>query len=196
MSDYRSAHERKTTIGDFEKVDVREAAVRNLSLRYDRKTGYLGYGVNSGKELFKVSAYDRVLVVRHTGVYSVMNEPEKLFVDKGMLSCGLANKETLGTKIFNVIYKDKKTGFPYMKRTRIEKYILDRSYEVVPDGSAVIALTTREDVTAVVKYKKKPKVRVLEEEFDVNAYLIKGVKAGGVRLANREVSSAKFLATK
>ena len=196
VSDYRSAHERKTTIGDFEKVDVREAAVRNLSLRYDRKTGYLGYGVNSGKELFKVSAYDRVLVVRHTGVYSVMNAPEKLFVDKGMLSCGLANKETLGTKIFNVIYKDKKTGFPYMKRTRIEKYILDRSYEVVPDGSAVIALTTREDVTAVVKYKKKPKVRVLEEEFDVNAYLIKGVKAGGVRLANREVSSAKFLATK
>ena len=90
----------------------------------------------------------------------------------------------------------KLTGFPYMKRTRIEKYILDRSYEVVPDGSAVIALTTREDVTAVVKYKKKPKVRVLEEEFDVNAYLIKGVKAGGVRLANREVSSAKFLATK
>jgi len=196
VSDYRSAHERRTTIGDFEKVDVREAAVRNLSLRYDKKTGYLGYGVNSGKELFKVSAYDRVLVVRHTGVYSVMNAPEKLFVDKGMLSCGLADKAILGTKIFNVIYKDKKTGFPYMKRTRIEKYILDRSYEVVPDGSAVIALTTREDVTAVVKYKKKPKVRVLEEEFDVNAYLIKGVKAGGVRLANREVSSAKFLATK
>ena len=196
VSNYRSAHERKTTIGDFEKVGVREAAVRNLSLRYDKKTGYLGYGVNSGKELFKVSAYDRVLVVRHTGVYSVMNAPEKLFVDKGMLSCGLADKEILGTKIFNVIYKDKKTGFPYMKRTRIEKYILDRSYEVVPDGSAVIALTTREDVTAVVKYKKKPKVRVLEEEFDVNAYLIKGVKAGGVRLANREVSSARFLATK
>ncbi|MCK4514340.1 MAG: DNA topoisomerase IV subunit A, partial [Spirochaetaceae bacterium] len=63
VSEYQSAYERKTTIGSFEKVDVREAAVRNLSLRYDKKTGYLGYGVNSGKELFKVSAYDRVLVV-------------------------------------------------------------------------------------------------------------------------------------
>ena len=196
VSEYSSAHERKTSIGDFQKVDVREAAVRNLSLRYDRKTGYLGYGVNSGKELFKVSAYDRVLVVRHSGVYSVIDAPEKLFVDKGMLSCGLSDKEILGIKVFNIIYKDKKSGIPYMKRTRIEKYILDRSYEIVPDGSAVIALTTREDVTAVVKYKKKPMIRVLEEEFDVNAFLIKGVKAGGVRLANREVSSAKFVATK
>ena len=58
-----------------------------------------------------------------------------------------------------------------------------------------MALTTRDDVTAVLKYKKKPMIRVLEEEFDVNAYLIKGVKSGGVRLANREVSSAKFIAT-
>ncbi len=196
VGEYGSAHERKTTIGSFEKVDVREAAVRNLSLRYDKKTGYLGYGVNSGKELFKVSAYDRVLVVRHSGVYSVIDAPEKLFVDKGMFSCGLSDKEILGIKVFNIIYKDRKNGIPYLKRTRIEKYILDRSYEIVPDGSAVIALTTREDVTAVVKYKKKPKVRILEEEFDVNAYLIKGVKAGGVRLANREVSSAKFVATK
>ena len=196
VSEYQSAYERKTTIGSFEKVDVREAAVRNLSLRYDKKTGYLGYGINSGKELFKVSAYDRVLVVRHSGVYSVIDAPEKLFVDKGMLSCGLSDKEILGAKVFNIIYKDKKSGIPYMKRTRIEQYILDRSYEIVPDGCSVIALTTREDVTAVVKYKKKPMIRVLEEEFDVNAFLIKGVKAGGVRLANREVSSAKFVATK
>jgi len=117
-------------------------------------------------------------------------------VDKGMFSCGLADKEILGAKVFNIIYKDKKSGIPYLKRTRIEQYILDKSYEIVPDGSVVMSLTTREDVTAVVKYKKKPKVRVLEEEFDVNAYLIKGVKASGVRLATREVSSAKFLATK
>jgi len=196
LKDYRSVHERRTTIGDFQMVDVREAAVRNLSLRYDKKTGYLGYGVNSGRELFKVSAYDRVLVVRHNGVYSVIDAPEKLFVDKGMFSCGLADKEILGAKVFNIIYKDKKSGIPYLKRTRIEQYILDKSYEIVPDGSVVMSLTTREDVTAVVKYKKKPKVRVLEEEFDVNAYLIKGVKASGVRLATREVSSAKFLATK
>jgi len=193
---YGSGHERRTRIGDFEKVDVREAAVRSLALRYDKNTGYLGYGVNSGKELFKVSTYDRILVIRKTGVYSVVNAPEKLFVDKGMLSCGLADKEVLGDHVFNIVYKDKKSGYPYLKRTRVEQYILDRSYEIVPEGASVLALTTRENVTAVVKYKKKPMIRILEEEFNVNDYLIKGVKASGVRLAAREAVTAKFLATR
>ena len=195
-TDYGASHERRTAIGDFERVDAREAAVRSLSLRYDTRTGYLGYNVSSGKELFKVSPYDRILVIRHTGVYSVIDAPEKLFVDKGMLSCGLADKEILSEKVFNIVYKDKKTQYPYLKRTRIEQYILERGYEIVPEGTTPIALTTREDVKAVVRYKKKPMIRVLEEEFPVNDYLIKGVRASGVRLATREVSSAKFLSAK
>jgi topoisomerase-4 subunit A len=194
VNDYGDSYARRTTIGDFEKVDAREAAVRNLSLRYDKRTGYLGYGVNSGTELFKVSPYDRILVIRRSGVYSVIDVPEKLFVDKGMLSCGLADKDILAGKVFNIVYKDTKTHYPYLKRTKIEQYILDKGYEIVPEGTIPIALTTRESVKAVVKYKKKPMIRVLEEEFDVNDYLIKGVKASGVRLATREVSSARFIA--
>lgn len=194
VADYRDAHRRRTVIGSFDKVDVREAAVRSMSLRYDNKTGYLGYAVSGGRELFKVSPYDRILVVRRSGTYSIINVPEKLFVDKGMLSCGLADKEILASKVFNIVYKDKKTNHPYVKRTRIEQYILDKGYNIVPADAAVLSLTTREEVVAIVKYKKKPHVRVLEEEFDLDKFLIKGVKASGVRLATREAVSAKFLA--
>ncbi len=194
VSDYRNDYPRRTEIGNFDRVDAREAAVRNLSLRYDAKTGYLGYNVNSGKELFKVSAYDRILVIRASGTYSVMNVPEKLFVDKGMLSCGLADKETLAEKVFSVVYKDKKTNHPYMKRTKIEQYILDKGYEIAPAGSTVLALTTRDGVVANVKYRKKKNIRVLEEDFDIDDYLIKGVRAQGVRLATREATSARFVA--
>ncbi|MFW6313715.1 MAG: DNA gyrase subunit A, partial [Spirochaetota bacterium] len=194
VSDYRNEYPRRTEIGSFDRVDVREAAVRNLSLRYDAKTGYLGYNVNSGKELFKVSAYDRILVIRSSGTYSVMNVPEKLFVDKGMLSCGLADKETLAEKVFTVVYKDSKSHYPYMKRTKIEQYILDKGYEIAPSGATVLALTTRDGVVANVKYRKKKNIRVLEEDFDIDEYLIKGVRAQGVRLATREATSARFVA--
>jgi topoisomerase-4 subunit A len=193
MQDYGEFHPRRTSIGAFEKTDVREAAVRNLSLRYDRTTGYLGYGLSGGKELFKVSPYDRILVVRASGVYSVIDAPEKLFVDKGMLSCGLAEKELLAETVFNLIYKDQQTGFPYIKRTRIEQYILDKAYEITPPKTKILALTTKADVIASVKYKKKPMLRVLAEDFDVDDYLIKGVRAQGVRLATKEVSSARFV---
>ncbi len=194
VEDYEKSYPRRTKIGSFDKVDVREAAARSLSLRYDGNTGYLGYEVSSGKELFKVSPYDRILVIRKSGAYSVINVPEKLFVDKGMLSCGLADKEVLAQTTFSILFRDNKTKYPYVKRTRIEQYILDKGYEIVPEGTTVLALTTRENVVAHVKYKKKPNLRVLEEEFPMTDYLVKGVKAQGVRLATREVSSARFVA--
>jgi topoisomerase IV subunit A len=196
ITDYREEHQRRTTVASFDKVDVREAAERNLPLRYDEKTGYLGYEVSTGKELFKVSAYDRVLVMRASGVYSVIDVPDKLFVDKGMLSCGIADREVLAEKVFTIVYKDTTTNYPYIKRCRIEQYILDKSYQIVPDGTKVLAATTRQNVMLVVNYKKKPMIRVLEEEFDPEEFLIKGAKSQGVRLATREVRSARFVANR
>jgi len=75
---YRPMYPRKTQLISFKKVDVREAAQRNLKLRYDKDTGYLGHEVN-GNVLLDVSPYDRVLVIRKTGAYSVINVPDKLF---------------------------------------------------------------------------------------------------------------------
>ena len=196
VNDYRAAYPRRTKIGSFDRVDAREAAVRSLSLRYDGSTGYLGFEVSSGKELFKVSPYDRILVIRKSGVYSVINVPEKLFVDRGMLSCGLADKDVLTNTVFNVVYVDRENGYPYLKRTKIEQYILDKGYELVPPKSMVLALTTKSGAIAQLKYRKKPGIRVLEEEFEVDTYLVKGVKASGVRLATREASSARFATRK
>lgn len=184
-------HPRRTEITSFEKVDVREAAQRNLTLRYDGDSGYLGYAVASGKALFDVSNYDRILVMRRTGAYSVMNVPEKLFVDKGMLVCGHADKETLSQKVFTVLYRNKQ-GAVYLKRCRIEGYILDRGYRIIPDDADILKVTTREDVDAVLKYKPLSKYKVLEERFPVSDYLIKSVKAAGVRLSTKELKSAIF----
>lgn len=188
---FGSIHTRKTELISFEKVDVREAAQRNLKLRYDRDSGYLGYEVN-GNVLFDVSQYDRVLTIRKTGAYSVTNVPEKAFVDKGMLYCGFADKETLSETTFTLVYKDNKTGNPYIKRCKIEQFILNRGYSIVPDNSTPVKLTTATSGTVEVEYKPKPRVRVLNESFKIEDFLVKGVKARGVRLANRELKSARF----
>lgn len=83
---------RKTEITSFSKVDVREAARRDFDLYYDEVSGYLGTEVKTGKALFKVSPYDRVLVMRKNGIYSVVNIPDRLFVDKGILFADLLKK--------------------------------------------------------------------------------------------------------
>jgi len=187
---YRDLHPRRTEIISIDKVDVREAAQRNLKLRYDAKTGYLGHAMN-GNVLFDVSQYDRILVVRKTGAYSVIDAPEKIFVDKGMHYCGFADQQINEEIVFTVIYRNEK-GHPCIKRCRIEKYILNKRYSIVPDNCSVLKISTEHDGFVSINYKPKPRLRVLMEAFRVSDYPIKGVKARGVRLASKEVKSAKF----
>jgi topoisomerase-4 subunit A len=184
---YASFYPRRTELVSFEKVDIREVAQRNLKMRYDRDTGYLGYEAN-GNVLFDVSAYDRVLVIRKSGMYSVVNAPDKLFVDKGMFYCGFINKDT----VFTVVYKHPGSGYPFIKRCKIEQFILQKAYSLVPEGAVVQLFTTELDGEILAEYKPKPRLRVLEETFPLQNYLVKGVKAQGVRLANKEAKSVKL----
>ncbi|MDR3012528.1 MAG: DNA topoisomerase IV subunit A [Chitinispirillales bacterium] len=184
---YRQHYKRRTELTSFRKVDVREAAQRNLKLRYDKDTGYLGHEVN-GNVLFDVSPYDRILIIRKTGAYSVVDAPDKLFVDKGMLYCGFIDKDL----VFSAIYRDEETKFPYIKRFKIEQFILNRGYTIVPENCTLLRLTTDENTTVTIQYQPKPRVKVLEENFNVKDFLVKGVKAGGVRLANKEMKSLRM----
>jgi topoisomerase-4 subunit A len=191
IATYGHLYPRRTEIISFDKVDVREAAQRNLKLKYDRDTGYLGYEAG-GNVLFDVSQYDRVCIIRKTGAYSVTDVPDKTFVDKGMLYCGFADKDTTANVVFTIVYRNDATGYPYVKRCKIEQYILNKGYSIVPDGCTPLRLTTETDLAIVVEYKPKPRLKVLQEVFYIRDYLLKGVKAGGVRLASKEVKSARF----
>jgi topoisomerase-4 subunit A len=184
---YGKQYPRRTEVMSFEKVDVREVAQRNLKLRYDRDNGYLGYEVN-GSALFDVSLYDRILVIRRNGVYSVIDAPDKLFVDRGMLHCGFPDKDL----VFSLVYKNPENQFPCVKRFKIEQFIMQKAYLLVPEGATVQMFTTETDGTIEAEYKPRPYLRVLEEKFNLKDYLVKGVKAQGVRLSNKEAKTVKF----
>jgi len=179
---------RRTEVARFTKVDVKEAVTRDTSLRYDEETGYLGTNVSGGVELLKVTPYDRIIIMRRSGVYTVMDVPEKLFVDKGMWYCGFSEKETLNKVLFTVVYRDGKTGYPCIKRCRIEGYILNRDYMIVPDDATVMYVGTGEKAQITVRYTK---ARIKSETFDVSDFAEKGLKTLGVRLAPREVVSVE-----
>ncbi|MBI5184945.1 MAG: DNA topoisomerase IV subunit A [Nitrospinae bacterium] len=184
---YGPQYPRKTEIISFEKVSVREAAKRDMKLRYDREMGYLGTKVN-GNVVLEVSPYDRVLVIRKNGDYSVVDVEEKLFVDTGMRFCGFVEKE----RVYNVLYRDRKTGYPYIKRCNIEKYILNKGYSLIPEDCVLLDLTTESEESIMLNYKPKPRLRVLQESFKTSDFPIRGAKAGGIRLAKRETRAGKF----
>ncbi|MBQ5569149.1 MAG: DNA topoisomerase IV subunit A, partial [Treponema sp.] len=61
---------RHTQIQKFNVVDVKAVAKRDIPLRYDDK-GYLGTGVSGGAEVLRVTPYDRIFILRRSGIYTV-----------------------------------------------------------------------------------------------------------------------------
>ena len=186
---------RRSEIVSLEKVDIRDAAQKNLKVRYNPDTGYLGYDVSGGKVLFDSSVYDRILYIKKDGTYLVTDVPDKLFVGKGMLYAGLADKETCENTVFSMIYRNTENNYPYIKRCKITQFILNRSYQLVPEEGKLIRLTTKEDVAVVVDFKQKSLINTADY-FPVSNYLVKGVKARGVRIKPKEFTSARFVSLK
>jgi topoisomerase-4 subunit A len=182
--------QRRTKVGKFEKTDVKEVVKKDLELKYDSKTGYLGTAV-TGAVIAEVSPFDRIFTLRRNGTWSVADLSEKSFVGPGAWWIGVADKEALADKVFTVIYKEGKTGYPCIKRCVIEGWIMNKDYSLVPEDAVVLHVDTRPKFSFTVNYAPKPRLKVLKETFKAQDYNVRGLKAGGVRLASKEVKSVE-----
>jgi topoisomerase-4 subunit A len=183
--------ERKTRVGKFDKVDVKELAKKELELKYDRETGYLGTAV-TGAVAAEVSSFDRILTLRQNGVYTVTELPEKVFVGPGAWWIGAADKDLLAATVFTVIYKEKETGYPFIKRCVIEGWIMNKEYALVPEGAEILHVDTRPKFSFTLRYVPKPRQKLTQESFKAQDFQVKGLKAGGVRLAAREAARVEL----
>jgi len=187
-----TASKRRTKITNINAVDVKAVVKRDTPLKYDEKTGYLGIGVSGGEEVLKVTPYDKVIYVRKSGIYSVSVAPDKLFVGPQMRYCGYAEKEELSKVLFTILYRDPATQYVYIKRCKIDGYIMNRDYFFAPDGMEILHIDTRKAFTFQLNYVKKPKMKVLTEKFKASDFEEKSLKAKGLRVAAKEVQTIKI----
>lgn len=176
---------RKTTVKKFSATDAKEIAKREIPLRYDDK-GYLGTQVSGGTEVLRVSEFDKIICIRKNGMFTAMDVPNKVFIDKGAWFIGFADKEEVSKILFTVIFRDPETKIASIKRTRIPTWILNRDYFLAPDGMEVLHVDMRENFSFELKYAKKPRVQILSEKFNAGDFEEKGLKTLGVRLSARE----------
>ena len=187
---------RRTKITNINTVDVKAVTKRDLALKYDEKSGYLGTSVSGGVELFKVTPFDKILYVRKSGIYSVSETPDKLFVGPQLRFCGFADKDSLSKVLFTVIYREPDTQYVYIKRCKIPAYIMNRDYFFAPEGSEVLHVDTRKTFTFKLNYVKKPKMKIFTEQFKAGDYEEKSLKAKGVRVAAKEVQTIEVQSDK
>ena len=180
---------RRTELTNIRTVDVKTVVKRDTSLKYDEKNGYLGTAVSGGTELLKITPFDRILYVRKSGIYTVTEAPSKVFVGPEMRWCGVADKESLSKVLFTILYRDPQTQYVYIKRCKINAYIMNRDYFFAPDGMEVLHIDTRKNFSFALNYVPKPRVKILKESFKAQDYMEKGLKALGTRIVSKEVQS-------
>ena len=191
-----AAFKRMSTLTNIKTVDVKTVVKRDTPLKYNEKDGYLGTQVSGGEELMRITPFDRILYVRKSGIYSVTEAPDKVFVGPELRYCGFADKDSLSKILFTIIYRDPETQYAYVKRCKIAAYIMNRDYFFAPDGMEVLHVDTRKNFTFELNYVKKPKMKVFTEKFKAQDYLEKGLKALGVRVTAKEVESITVEAQK
>jgi topoisomerase-4 subunit A len=183
---------RRTHVGKFEKIDVKEISKTDVQIFYDKKTGYMGTAVE-GAVAANVSSLDRILVLKNNGSYFVADIPEKSFVGENAWFIGAADKDMLSKTIFTLVYKEAGTGFPCIKRCIIEGWIMNKDYNLLPEGATVLLCSTQEKFSFMLTYVKKPRLKNLEQKFKAQDYAVKGLKAGGVHLAKKETKKAELV---
>lgn len=185
IKNYAKNHPRKTEIQEIRTINTKAMETRQIKVGFDRLTGFIGTKV-TGDSVVECTNFDKLLVMLKDGSYSVMNIPEKHYLNcekNPVVFLGVVDKK----KVMSVVYKDAKTQYVYAKRFVIEKFILDKSYRYFEEGMSLEYLSTDLENLIDVEFVPKPKQKIAKQSFAIQNVAIKGVSAKGVRIANREV---------
>ena len=110
-----------------------------------------------------------------------------------MRYCALADKEEMDKVVFTVIYQEKSLKYLFIKRSLINQLILKKSYQILPKGPfQLYALSTHEDARITIQYKAGRGYKNLEDRTYFSRFLVKGVRAKGVRLTTKAAQTIRI----
>ncbi len=179
---------RRTKITELETVDRTEVAIQDLKLGYDRKTGYLGTEIKT-KNYVACSQFHKILVVTDK-YFKVIPVAEKLYIKEKILYVDKVDQDVT----FNCVYREQTSGIAYMKRFKVEKFIMEKEYAYLPEESVKILLFQPDPApTFKVFFPLKARARVTEEVIDLSTMSIKGFAARGNRVSPKPVVDLEII---
>ena len=190
---YGKDHPRRTEIKSFDTIIAAKVAEKNEKLYVDRKEGFIGYGLKKAEFVQNCSDLDDVVVFFRDGKYKVIKIQDKVFVGKNILHVQVFKKGDKRT-IYNVVYRDGKTGPYYIKRFNITSITRDREYDLTlgTPGSKVMYFTPNPNGEAeVIKVTLNPNPKKKKQnifmEKDFSTIKIKGRAAQGNLLTRESI---------
>ena len=181
--EYGVGKERKTFLRLFDDIEASKVAMRNTKLYVNRKEGFIGTSLKKDEFVTDCSDIDDIISFTADGKIMVTKIDAKTFIGKDIIHAAIFKKKDKRT-IYNMIYRDGKSGSSYIKRFAVTSTTRDRVYDITqgnkeskilyfsanPNGEAEIVTFYLRQVGSVKK---------LKFEVDFSYMLIKSRNAKG-----------------
>ncbi|MCP4884395.1 MAG: DNA gyrase/topoisomerase IV subunit A [Flavobacteriales bacterium] len=175
--------ERKTDIRIFEDIVATKVVLRNSKLYVNRAEGFIGTALRKDEFVADCADIDDVIVFRSDGKMMVTKVESKTFVGKNIIHVAVFKKKDKRT-IYNMVYKDGKSGFSYMKRFAVTSITRDKEYDLTTGskGSKVLYFTANPNGEAEVisiNLRAVGLIKKLKWDIDLAELAIKGRASRG-----------------
>ncbi len=188
---YGKDHPRITEIKNFDTIDSTKVVEANEKLYINRSEGFVGTGLKKDEFVCNCSDIDDIIIFYKDGKYKVMKVADKIFVGKNVIHVQVFKKNDRRT-IYNVVYRDGKHGYYYIKRFNVTSMTRDKEYDLTQGtpGSKVCYFTANPNGEAEiikVTLDPSPKIKKIFIEKDFSDILIKGRASKGNLLTKNAV---------
>lgn len=175
---YGKNYPRMTEVRNFDTIEATKVVEANEKLYINRAEGFIGTGLKKDEFVCNCSDIDDIILFYRNGTYKVVKVSEKMFVGKDILYLNVFKRNDNRT-IYNVIYRDGKVGYNYIKRFAVTGVTRDKEYDITKgtEGSRILYFSANangEAETVKVILKPKPRQKLLVFEKDFSEIAIKG----------------------
>lgn len=180
---YGKGRERQTELRSFDNIEATKVALRNTKLYVNREEGFVGTGLKKDEYVTDCSDIDDVIVFLRDGNMMICKVDDKKFVGKDIIHIAIFDKSDKRT-IYNMIYRDGKSGPSYIKRFNVSGVTRDKLYDLTNEtkGSQVLYFTHNPNGEAeviTILLRQIGSIKKLKWDVDFANIAIKGRASKG-----------------
>jgi len=193
---YGKGKERKTEIRLFDDIVATKVVMRNTKLYVNREEGFVGTSLKRDEYIADCADIDDIIIFRKDGVMLITKVGTKTFVGKDIIHIAIFKKNDKRT-VYNMIYRDGRSGPSYMKRFNVTGVTRDKEYNLTVGNKASIvqyftANPNGEAETVTINLRAVGGVKKLKWDIDFSNLAIKGRGVRGNRVTKNTIRKIEF----
>ncbi len=180
---YGKGRERQTELRIFDDIEATKVILRNTKLYVNREEGFVGTSLKKDEYVTDCSDIDDVIVFLRDGNMMVTKVDAKTFVGKDIIHIAVFDRNDKRT-IYNMVYRDGKSGPSYIKRFNVSGVTRDKAYDLTNEtkGSQILYFSVNpngEAETITILLRQVGSVKKLKFDIDFADLAIKGRASKG-----------------